>query len=53
MNVTLLGIFGGYTGLIMFAIAAVSNPYAAPGRMEPVGMSKLLKSEMAHFYKGK
>ncbi len=53
MNLTLLSIFGGYTGLVMFAIAAVANPYLAPGELRAVGMSQLLKGEMANFYTGK
>ncbi len=53
MNLTLLSIFGGYTGLVMFAIAAVANPYLDPGELRPVGMSQLLKSEMTNFYTGR
>ena len=53
MNLTLLSMFGGYTGLVMFAIAAVANPYTKPGKLEPVGMNHLLMSEMANFYTGR
>ena len=53
MNLTLLSMFGGYTGLVMFAIAAVANPYTQPGELQPAGMIQLLESEMANFYTGK
>ena len=53
LNITMLAIFGGYTGLIMFAIAAVANPYKLPAKLEPVSMQLLLNTEMANFYRGK
>ena len=53
MNITLLSMFGGYTGLVMFAIAAIANPYTEPGKLQPVGMSQLFTSELTNFYTGK
>lgn len=34
-NLLLLSLFAGYTGFILFTIFAMSNPYAAPGALEP------------------
>ena len=38
---TMLGLFGAYTGLILFLIHAFSNPYAAPGALEPSALIRL------------
>jgi hypothetical protein len=41
-NVILLGIFGGYTGFILFTIFSMSNPFSAPGALEPIQFRELL-----------
>lgn len=38
---TMLGLFGAYTGLILFLIHAFSNPYAPPGALEPSALIRL------------
>lgn len=53
MNITMLSIFGAYTGLVIFVIAAAANPYNAPAKLQPIGMTHLLKSEMGNFHTGK
>lgn len=35
LNLTLFSVFAGYTGLIVFLIYAFSNPFTAPGALQP------------------
>ncbi|WP_306120227.1 MULTISPECIES: hypothetical protein [unclassified Roseitalea] len=46
-NVTLLCVFGAFTGLILFFIYALANPYRDPGALEPVAYEQLA-SELAN-----
>ena len=41
-NVILLSVFAGYTGLILFTIFAMSNPYSAPAALQPVLFLELI-----------
>ncbi len=41
-NLVLLSAYATYTGLILFTIYALSNPYADPGALEPVLFEKLI-----------
>ena len=53
LNLVMLTVFGAYTGLVMFAIAAVANPYNHPAKLYPVELESLFRSEMANFHTGK
>lgn len=41
-NLVLLAIYAGYTGLILFTIFAVSNPYDGPAALDPVFFEQLI-----------
>lgn len=41
VNLTLLLLFGIYTGLVLYFIIAFSNPFSAPGYVEPFGFERL------------
>lgn len=41
-NLVLLSLFAGYTGLILFTIYAMSNPFSAPAALQPVLFIELL-----------
>ena len=41
-NLALLSIFAGYTGLILFTIYAMSNPFSAPAALQPILFVELL-----------
>lgn len=43
-NVVLLCIFGTYTGIILFLIYALSNPFSAPGAIPPPAFEALQKA---------
>jgi hypothetical protein len=40
-NLTLICVFGAFTGLILFFIYAFSNPYSAPGDLQPEAFQRL------------
>ena len=42
-NVALLSVYAAYTGLILFTIHAMSNPYAEPAALEPTLFVQLLE----------
>lgn len=42
VNLTLIGLFGGFTGLILFFIYAFQNPYSPPGTFRPAAYERLL-----------
>jgi hypothetical protein len=42
-NIVLLVVYAAYTGLILFTIYAMSNPYTAPAALEPVLFEQLLE----------
>ena len=46
-NIVLLAVYSAYTGLILFTIYAMSNPYAAPAALEPVLFQQLLEEIQA------
>lgn len=41
-NVILLSVFAAYTGLILYTIFAMSNPYSAPAALQPVLFLELI-----------
>jgi len=41
-NLTLLGLLGAFTGIILFFIFAFSNPFKEPGALEPSGFHHLI-----------
>lgn len=41
LNFTLLGLFAGYSGLVLSFIYAFSDPFSPPGRLEPVMFHRL------------
>ena len=41
-SLILLGIFGAYTGVIVFFIHAFANPFAEPGALDPGAFLRLL-----------
>jgi hypothetical protein len=41
-NLVLLGSFGAFTGVVLFMIHAFGNPYASPGRLEPIALERFL-----------
>ncbi|UJW74079.1 bestrophin-like domain [Rhizobium sp. SL42] len=45
-HIALLSMFGAYSGVILFFIFAFSNPFAAPGRLEPAPFLHLLKGDI-------
>lgn len=45
-HLLLIGLFGAYSGILLFFIYAFSNPFQQPGRMEPVPFQHLLQGEM-------
>lgn len=46
VNLMLLSVFGGYTGLVIFFIVAFANPYVSPGSIDATGFQKLYTGEV-------
>ena len=42
VNLTLIALFGAFTGLILFFIYAFENPYSPPGTLRPAAYERLL-----------
>jgi hypothetical protein len=45
-HILLLGLFGAYSGVILFFIFAFGNPYANPGKLPPGPFEHLLKGDL-------
>lgn len=45
-HLVLLGLFGAYSGVILFFIFAFANPYAEPGKLEPRPFQQLLLGDL-------
>lgn len=45
-NMLLMGLFGAYSGVILFFIYAFANPFEPPGRLDPVPFQRLLEGEI-------
>ncbi|TDK29913.1 DUF4239 domain-containing protein [Rhizobium deserti] len=45
-HLVLLGLFGAYSGVILFFIFAFGNPYANPGKLEPRPFQQLLDGDV-------
>ncbi|GMG84690.1 hypothetical protein LNKW23_39060 [Paralimibaculum aggregatum] len=46
INLMLLGLFAGYTGLVLSFIYAFSDPYVPPGALAPVAFERVLEGEI-------
>jgi hypothetical protein len=46
VNLTLLSVYGAFTGIVMFTIYALSDPFSPPGMLEPAAMQRLLQTEI-------
>lgn len=46
VNLTLLLLFGIYTGLVIYFIVAFSNPFSGPGYVEPIRLERLYEGMM-------
>ena len=44
-NVFLLSLYGAFTGLVLFMIYALSDPFAEPGALRPSAFERLLSSD--------
>lgn len=47
-HLVLFGLFGAYSGVILFFIFAFGNPYANPGKLEPRPFEHLLKGDLGN-----
>lgn len=45
-HLILMSLFGAYSGMVLFFIYAFSNPFQAPGRLEPVPFQRLLDGDI-------
>jgi hypothetical protein len=45
-HLALFSLFGAYSGVILFFIFAFSNPYAAPGKLNPTPFQHLLEGDV-------
>ncbi len=46
LNLTLLSVYGGFSGFVMFVIYAFSDPFNPPGALPPAAFERLLASEI-------
>ncbi|WP_425072822.1 hypothetical protein [Sagittula sp. S175] len=46
LHMVLLSVYGAFSGLVMFVIYAFSDPFAAPGVLEPLAFERLLETEI-------
>jgi hypothetical protein len=46
VNVALLSVYGAFTGIVMFVIFAMSDPFSPPALLEPAAMQRLLETEI-------
>ncbi len=44
LNLTLLSVYGSFSGLVLFVIFAFSDPFSEPNRLEPIAFERLLES---------
>ena len=44
LNLTLLTVYGGFSGLVLFVIYAFSDPFSPPNRLEPVAFERLYEN---------
>ncbi|KQS74514.1 DUF4239 domain-containing protein [Rhizobium sp. Leaf383] len=47
-HLVLFGLFGAYSGVILFFIFAFGNPYANPGKLEPRPFQRLLEGDLGN-----
>lgn len=45
-HLVLMALFGAYSGMILFFIYAFSNPFQAPGRLDPAPFQRLLEGDI-------
>jgi hypothetical protein len=46
LHLTLLAIYGAFTGIVMLFIYAFSDPFSPPGQLAPVAFERLLQTEI-------
>lgn len=46
VNLLLLSVYGAFTGIVMFIIFALSDPFSPPGLVAPQAMQRLLQTEI-------
>ncbi len=46
LHLVLLCVYGGFSGLVMFIIYALSDPFAAPATLQPAAFERLLETEI-------
>ncbi|MCU9849904.1 DUF4239 domain-containing protein [Defluviimonas sp. WL0024] len=46
LHLMLLSVYGGFSGIVMFIIYAISDPFSAPGALAPVAFERLLETEI-------
>lgn len=44
LNMTLLTVYAGFSGIVLFVIYAFSDPFSTPNRLEPVAFERLLEN---------
>ncbi len=52
LNMTLIVIFAGYTGLILYIIFALSDPFSPPAAITPAPFSKMMEGEIGRWIAG-
>jgi hypothetical protein len=45
LHLALLGVYSGFTGLVIFIIFAFSDPYAPPGALDPLPLERVLEAQ--------
>jgi len=48
VNLVLIGMFGAFTGVVLFIIYALSNPFQAPGALSPAAIQRLADGRIGH-----
>ena len=49
LHLSLLSLYGAYTGVVLFVIYAFSDPFAQPGALPPTAFIQLLAGEMGRY----
>ncbi|MCB5199307.1 hypothetical protein LGQ03_08640 [Loktanella sp. TSTF-M6] len=49
LHLSLLSLYGAYSGVILYVIYAFSDPFAQPGALPPTAFIQLLAGEMGHY----
>ena len=49
LHLSLLSLYGAYTGVVLYVIYAFSDPFAHPGALPPTAFTQLLAGEMGQY----